>query len=132
MKKTLAVLAGLALLIVGGISGFLLGKHVGKPAETIRYDATDCVTIFAEIQEIHDNTLLVDGLDMNDVNGQGDFSVTVTPDVPLTWNNTAIKFDDLQIGDIVSITYTGEVLEVYPAIITAVQISRLKSVSELS
>ncbi len=132
MKKIMAALVGLALLAVGGISGFLIGNHMETPDKTIRYDAVDCVTIFAEIQEIDDTTLLVDGLDVNDVNGQGAFSVAITPDVPLTWNHTTIQLDDLQVGDIVSITYTGEVLETYPAMITAVQISRLKSVGESS
>lgn len=83
--------------------------------EEIKKEAIlESVTFYAEITKINDKTILVDGLDINDINHKYDFSVSLT-DAKIYHNGTEIKKDDLKVGNIVSITYGGGVQETAPA-----------------
>ena len=78
----------------------------------------------AKIKEIRENngitTILIEGLETNDINHRRDFDFSIDNDTELLWNNTEIEISDLNEGQIVSITSTGEVLESYPAQLTEV------------
>ena len=78
----------------------------------------------AKIKEIRENngitTILIEGLETNDINHRGDFDFSIDNDTELLWNNTKIEVSDLKEGQDVSITSTGEVLESYPAQLTKV------------
>ena len=78
----------------------------------------------AKIKEIRENngitTILIEGLETNDINHRGDFDFSIDNDTELLWNNTKIEISDLKEGQTVSITSTGEVLESYPAQLTKV------------
>lgn len=74
----------------------------------------ESTTFYAEITQINDKTILVDGLNINDINHKYDFSVSLT-DAKIYHNGTEIKKDDLKVGNIVSITYGGGVQETAPA-----------------
>ena len=78
----------------------------------------------AKIKEIRENngitTILIEGLETNDINHRGDFDFSIDNDTELLWNNTKIEISDLKEGQNVSITSTGEVLESYPAQLTEV------------
>ena len=78
----------------------------------------------AKIKEIRENngitTILIEGLETNDINHRGDFDFSIDNDTELLWNNTKIEISDLKEGQTVSITSTGEVLESYPAQLTEV------------
>lgn len=62
----------------------------------------------------------VKGLPCNDVNGQGEFTFSISEDTPLLWHFTPATLDDLAPGAHVAVTYTGDVLETYPAQLTQV------------
>jgi len=78
----------------------------------------------AKIKEIREHngmtTILIEGLETNDINHRGEFDFSIDNDTELLWNNTKIEVSDLKEGQDVSITSTGEVLESYPAQLTKV------------
>ena len=65
-------------------------------------------------------TILIEGLETNDINHRGELDFSIDNDTELLWNNTKIEVSDLKEGQDVSITSTGEVLESYPAQLTKV------------
>ena len=78
-------------------------------------------TFYGEITGIEatnvGGSLEVRGLQVNDINFRGDFTMDVYPETVLEWRHTRIEFSDLREGDTVSITFTGPVLESYPAVL---------------
>ena len=78
----------------------------------------------AKIKEIREHngitTILIEGLETNDINHRGEFDFSIDNDTELLWNNTKIEVSDLKEGQNVSITSAGEVLESYPAQLTKV------------
>ena len=76
---------------------------------------TTGTTFYAVIEEIRENRLLVQGLEINDINGRGTFELAVGDKTELIWRGVPITLKDLRAGNTVSVTYTGEVLEISPA-----------------
>ena len=74
-----------------------------------------CETIYVTILEKQDDYFHVEGLSVNDINGQGEYRFSLEDDVKLVWRGTEITAADLQVGDNIAITYSGGVLESYPA-----------------
>ena len=87
-------------------------------------DVMNTQTFYATITDIsltsdNDYQLLVHGLDINDINHRGDFHFSVE-DATILWHNIEIDAADLDVGDNIAVTYTGDVLEIGPAILTQV------------
>ena len=86
----------------------------------------------ATIKEIREyngiTTILIKGLESNDINYRGEFEFSVDNDTKLLWiepystksSYTEIELSNLKEGKNVSITSIGEVLESYPAKLTKV------------
>lgn len=107
MKKTFYGVVVLVAVIASALGGYLVGKNSVKPEFG--------TTFYAAIDQINGNSLLVTGLEVNDVNSRGQFQFQVTEDTVLEWRHTPIELTGLKVGDRVSVTYTGEVAETYPA-----------------
>ena len=75
-------------------------------------------TFYAEIKEIKEELILVKGLEINDINHRSEYNITLKDYTLIKNNNQEIKKDDLKIGNIISITYTGSVKETSPALIS--------------
>ena len=93
--------------------------------EELRQNEDTIEEVFnAKIKEIREHngitTILIEGLETNDINHRGDFDFSIGNDTELLWNNTKIEISDLKEGQTVLITSTGEVLESYPAQLTEV------------
>ena len=71
----------------------------------------------AVITEIGENYsyIQVEGLETNDINDRGAFEFSVEDDTKLEWHNTPIKLSEFDVGDCITVTYTGGVMESYPA-----------------
>ena len=86
----------------------------------------DTYTFYAKIKEIIENdekiTLLVDGLDVNNINNRGEFYITVDKETKLVWQGVNLNMDELKVGQNISITYDGGVQETAPARIPNVYI----------
>lgn len=65
-------------------------------------------------------TVLIEGLDTNDINHRGKFDFVVTEKTKLLWRGTKIELYDLKEGQTISITAAQEVLLRYPAGLTRV------------
>lgn len=78
----------------------------------------------ARIKEIREyngiTTILIEGLESNDINYRGEFDFSVDKDTELLWKEAKIELSSLKEGQNVSITSTGEILESYPAQLTKV------------
>lgn len=112
MKKIL----GIVLMVVGLCLSGLLGYHLGSNGS----NDISSQTFYAKIIAIEDRHLSVSGLSVNDVNYRGDFNLSVTDQTALEWRNTEIQLSDLRVGQTISITYQGEILESFPAVIQKV------------
>ena len=82
-------------------------------------------TFYATISDIQDDTLTVKGMEINDINFRGEFRFSVTEKTKIIWRYTDILIEDLEVGDHISVTFTGEILETYPEQIQQVEIIQL-------
>lgn len=118
MKK---IFYGLAILVIAlgfGIGGFFIGRNTIPQEDTSSVHTNDAAlyqTFYAKIEENNGQSLLVKGLEVNDINSRGEFSVAIDADTILEWRSEPISLAELEVGDTVSITHTGNIGETYPA-----------------
>ena len=110
--KTLGIIIAIALVFSGG---FLLGRYSVNDTDQGKSVDSGFMTFYAEIDSIDGNTLLVSGLDVNDINFRGAFYITVSDATMILWRGTDIALSDLSEGATISITFSGPVMESYPA-----------------
>ena len=103
--RVLAVIVFLLAFAGANVGSFLLGR---ASAEHNSVSWEEASVFYAQIVERRENTLLVEGLPVNDVNHRGQFSFTL------------ITQEALHSGDTVAVTYSGETLEVYPVMLPQV------------
>lgn len=82
-------------------------------------------TFYATISDIQGNHFTVTGMDVNDINFRTEFCFSVAEETKITWRYTDISIDNLEIGDSVSITFSGEILETSPGQIQHVDVIQL-------
>lgn len=104
-KVFIGILILLAIL-ASGVAGYTIGSRRTLAPEQ---------TFYASVENIGDNSLIVSGLDINDINSRGKFQLTLTGHTLMEWNNTPIELSDLKPGSRISVSYTGEVAESDPA-----------------
>ncbi|MGL6198328.1 MAG: hypothetical protein ACRC3H_05270 [Lachnospiraceae bacterium] len=106
MRKPIYVIFFSILLLAFAIVGYFAGKNSVEPImET---------TFYANVEEINGDTLLVNGLEYNDINHRGQYELNIKEDTILEWRSTEITPEDFKIGDTISVTYTGDILDSYP------------------
>ncbi len=119
MKKIiLNILTTVISLVIGFFVGYKIAYNKYYKIENsnqIINSSTDQCTFYAEIKDITDNILLVEGLSVNDINFRSEFIFSVTEETQMLWRGTKLELSDLDIGDNISITFDGDVLEIYPA-----------------
>ena len=115
--RVLAVIVFLLAFAGANVGSFLLGR---ASAEYNSVSWEEASVFYAQIVERRENTLLVEGLPVNDVNHRGQFSFTLGEDTRLLWRGEEITQEALHSGDTVAVTYSGETLEVYPVMLPQV------------
>jgi len=127
-KKTKTVGWALVMLCysvaLAGVSGWIGYKVVSGRVEDAA-PAARPQTFYATVSDIRDNAVTVTGMEVNDINFRGEFCFSVTEETEITWRYTDISLGDLEAGDNVSITFTGEVMETSPAQIQGVEMIQL-------
>ncbi|MBC8537750.1 DUF3221 domain-containing protein [Christensenellaceae bacterium NSJ-63] len=122
-KRKRTILFAIALLLfsalIAGVFYFIGYKTAYDRLENATPTASQ--TFYAMISDIQGSTLHVAGLEVNDINFRGDFFFSVAEETSITWRYTDISLEDLDVGDRVSITFTGDILTTYPANITQVE-----------
>lgn len=127
-KKTKIVGWALVMLCysvaLAGVSGWI-GYKVASGRVEDAAPAARPQTFYATVSDIRDNAVTVTGMEVNDINFRGEFCFSVTEETEITWRYTDISLGDLEAGDNVSITFTGEVMETSPAQIQGVEMIQL-------
>ena len=123
MKKKTAGLVIVLLCYSAAIAGAFY--FIGYQAARRERPALDAQTFYAAISDIRGDTLTVAGMDVNDINFRGEFCFSIEKETKIIWRYTDIPADDLEVGDHISITFTGEVLETYPGQIQHVTVIQL-------
>lgn len=123
MKRAAVIILVIAICITSGIAGFLLGRHTAPHTLPAKYVMPDfsTTTFYATITSIHEKHLQVQGLEINDINSRGAFDLSIGDTTTLEWRGTTLQLSELNVGDTIAVTYTGDVLETYPAQIMNVQ-----------
>lgn len=83
------------------------------------------LTFYATISDIQNNTFTVTGMEVNDINFRGNFRFSIAEGTKITWRYTDISADDLDVGDNIAITFTGEILETDPGQIQQIEVIQL-------
>ncbi len=99
-----------------------------NPVNTVNHDNNKEYVygdvFYAKIKKISTynsiTTILVEGLEVNDINHRGLFEFSVKDDTKILWRETEIKLSDLKEGQNISITSIGIVEESSPARLTKV------------
>ncbi len=111
MKKPIRIICVVVILLAVAAGGFFAGRaSVQNGLMSISGS-----TFYATIEQVGDNWLLVEGLEVNDINHRGAFSLSISEKTKLVWHHTELLFEELGVGQNVAVTYTGPVLESYPA-----------------
>ena len=104
-------------LAVAGVFYFLGYKAAYGPMESSPFYAT--------ISDIQNNTFTVDGMEVNDINFRSRFCFSIAEGTKITWRYMDISVEDLDVGDNIAITFTGEILETEPGQIQQVEVIQL-------
>lgn len=90
--------------------GFVVGRITANPQ-----DKTNCEVVYAEIISVNGANFHVKGLEVNDINGRGEFTFSAKENTALVWRGTEIPLSDFQSGDRIAFYWRGMILESYPA-----------------
>ncbi len=122
VKKRVFLIILAAVLVAGAfVGGFFVGKN-NTQKET---DLPNCEVVYAEIISVNGSNFHVKGLDVNDVNGRGEFTFSAKENTRLVWRGTEIPLSDFQAGDRIAFYYRGAVLESFPARIPNILLIKL-------
>lgn len=113
MKKAIQIISAVLLCVISAGSGFIAGRLTMPKQETPVIAET--VTFYATITTISEYSILVEGLEVNDINSRGAFDLSTNENTVYEWRHTPLERSELEAGDTIAVTYTGAVLESYPA-----------------
>ncbi len=111
------ILVGI-LLIVFVLIFYCIGYKVGYNKSENSYMDIQTDTFYAEITNMKDGNFSVTGISMNDINYRGDFNFAVlSEETELEWRGTPMLISEFEVGDLISITFSGAIQESDPAYI---------------
>ena len=113
VKLFTIILVLIFLIVISGLTGYYIGKNSSAKN-------SDSSSFYATILDVDANSFHVKGLDINDINARNEFVFKVSNETQLLWRGTVMDMSEFKSGQTVAITYTGEVLEIYPAQIEGV------------
>lgn len=102
-----AIVMTIILLLIGILISYFAGYiNAYKDYEDNAWvlSATDIQTFYAEVKEVGENSILVDGNSINDENYRGEFQYDIWEGVSIYRQDAAIRLSDLSEGDLISIT----------------------------
>lgn len=120
MNKMLKTILYIFLILVVATGCFFIGYNVAIDRIENNHITSQSDTFYAKITGISDTIFYVQGIGLNDINYRGEFDFRVISETELVWRGTPMSITEFDVGDNIAITYTGEILERYPAHITDV------------
>lgn len=117
MKKPAVLMLSILLLAAGAAGGYFAGYQTAYDRMEAggAGSAAPPQTFYAEITAVSGNQFSVEGLPVNDINFRGTFTFSVVAETELVWRGTAMEPEEFEAGDTVAVSFSGEVLESYPA-----------------
>lgn len=107
--RILTVFVAVVIFVCAFGGGFVVGRTTAK-----LQNMPNCEVVYAEIISVYDSNFHVRGLDVNDINGRGEFTFFAKENTALVWRGTELSLSDFQAGDRIAFYYSGEVLLTYP------------------
>ena len=125
-KKVLGLIIILGIIVMVTIIAIVIKPKESKSDITnsniVRENNEDI--FYASIEKINEyngiTTVLVKGLEENNINHRGEFEFSIDEDIEILLKENKAHVSDLKVGQKISITSTGDVLELYPAHLTKV------------
>ncbi|MED3575457.1 hypothetical protein [Cytobacillus praedii] len=103
--------AAIVMTIIVLLIGILISYFAGyvKAYKDYEEDAwvmshSDIQTFYAEVKEVGENSILVEGISLNDENYRGEFQYDIWEEVSIYRQDAVIRLSDLSEGDLISIT----------------------------
>ena len=125
-KKTMKIMGIIAAFVAVALLSGLVGYGIGVSGSKLSTQ-----TFYATIEDVHGDHIHAVGMDVNDINFRGEFSLSVAADTVIHWHNTERTVSDLKSGMNIAVTFDGLIQETSPAGITHVnRISILDDVIE--
>lgn len=125
MKKAKLVALMLCYSIAIAVLFYFVGYKTAS-GDSARAPGIASQTFYATIEDTWgDSGFTVRGMEINDINYRGRFDFVAHEDTMVVWRGTNISIEDLDIGDNVSITFSGAVFETNPMIIEQVGLVQL-------
>lgn len=124
MKSKKNIIGFLLLLIVVSIVSYFVGCKItyDKFENDLDNYKVNYQSFYATITDIEDTGLTIDdtlisvkGLEINDINFRGNFEFIVTEATEIEWRYTKLETDELEVGDNITIIFTGNIQEKDPA-----------------
>lgn len=124
MKNSKSIIMILILLVITSIASYYVGSIITykKLDNSLNNHKVNYQSFYATITDIKDTgfekepkLLKVKGLDINDINFRGNFEFIITEATELEWRYTKLENNELEIGDNISIIFTGNIQEKDPA-----------------
>lgn len=112
--KRAALIVIVAVLVIGAFVGGFFAGQSGQRVET-QLAWSDTEVVYAEILSVDDGRFHVRGLDVNDINGRGEYTFSAKEHTRLIWRGTEIPLSDFDVGDRIAFYYNGLVLDSNPA-----------------
>ena len=122
MKRSVPLAAALFLVLLAGGIGLLSGFRWGAASAP---QPEPGQTFYATVEAVQDGSLLVCGLDVNDINHRCRFSVQVGSGTRILWHYEPIPLTQLKPGHTVAVTYVGGGQETDPVGLTDVPLIQL-------
>ncbi|WP_203246048.1 hypothetical protein [Sporosarcina beigongshangi] len=102
-----AIVMTIIVLLIGILISYFAGyvnayKDYEEDAWVMSH--SDIQTFYAEVKEVGENSILVEGISLNDENYRGEFQYDVWGEVSIYREDAVIGLSDLSEGDLVSIT----------------------------
>lgn len=121
MKKYKKTIIFIIVLLVVAAGAFFLGRFTANSNFNMQPEVGG-QTFYAQILKVDGNYFHVEGLEVNDINHRGEFTFMIDESTMLEWRGTKLLMTsgDLDAGDTIAITYSGFVMETYPAGLTKV------------
>lgn len=126
MKKESKIILSIIVILLVVIASYLIGyKKAYNDYELFLNNNDNGVkyqSFYATITDIEETGLTIDdtaltvkGLDINDINFRGNFKFVITEATEIEWRYTKLDTSELEIGDKISIIFTGNIQESEPA-----------------
>ena len=103
----IAIVMTIIVLLIGILISYFAGyvrayKDYEEDAWVMSH--SDIQTFYAEVKEVGENSILVEGISLNDEKYRGEFQYDVWGEVTIYRQDAVIQLSDLSEGDLISIT----------------------------